>query len=69
MANEVRRARHAKAPQGGTVEFEGEELPTISEDDRRKIRNKLYNFAKKKLGTSDSRASYLADTYSLVSKS
>lgn len=46
-----------------------EQLPTISEDDRRELRQELYDYVKDTLGESEGRASYLADTYSLVSRS
>jgi len=44
-----------------------EQLPTISEKDREEVRQELYEFVTKKLGVPEPRASYLADTYSLVS--
>ncbi len=46
-----------------------EHLPTISEDDRKELRQDLFDFVKNQLGASESRANYLADTYSLISKS
>lgn len=44
-------------------------LPTISEDDRKELRRELYDFVKNELGEPEDRASYFADTYSLVSRS